>query len=667
MPKGVRKEEAARTFLATFGDVEQVWFVKDSSNKTTSRAYVRFRHHWQALSAVRGSEATLKVTWSASERVRQGVRGAYGIDIVKRLVGENQKKLEEVVKSVDVASISLTGFGGSSSSTAGKPPKNSCETNHVHFVLQCDNAAQADRIKAIFTAEMAKAAETYNKDVKGSLVLGGFPKSWNEKGLKFVFAPFGGLSSLIFDEDRLCPQPRRLAYVKARNQESMLKAASSLHHTKVGDGDIVEQCVVDCMRYRVSGWTDGSLRIGFFVDELVMKKRPFDLEPGPEDRELFVRNLPMEDSEPQILEYFQGFGEVEDLNLIKSVFTEELTLQGYVRFKRHADAVRCIESLTPEDPEDIDPTDLVGAWSESERILQRKENCYKYNLITEIVQMDGSGLEKIKKEAKLEKLWLMSESLQQKDLDAPPLTGRQVQFVGKATQEGQIKVLKELLEKRLEETHKKISNRLSQRKRKAAQEAAAKRGTPLKSAKATQPLQTPSAPPPTARTSTNGLHAPAAAVPPAVAANGSNGRSNSHIAHTTSSPAAAPVAPAAPAPPGAWMGAPSLPGGSWPVPGAAWNSWQAAAARPYVPPMGMPPVVAAPAPPPGVWDPAARQAAQLASAGGGSGGQASVFEMSSTPAATTGVHGDRGRSRSRRRRRTDEEKRNRSGSRRRRK
>ena len=54
----------------------------------------------------------------------------------------------------------------------------------------------------------------------------------------------------------------------------------------------------------------------------------------------------------------------------------EQTNEGYVRFKDHRDAERCLEALTPGE-EEADPTDLAGTWSESERVLQRKNNCYR--------------------------------------------------------------------------------------------------------------------------------------------------------------------------------------------------------------------------------------------------------------------------------------------------
>eukprot|EP00434_Breviolum_minutum_P039090 symbB.v1.2.034696.t1/scaffold4526.1/size39880/2 len=67
---------------------------------------------------------------------------------------------------------------------------------------------------------------------------------------QFVFAPFGGLTSVTIEEEEENARPvsvsgqvassGRLAYVKLRNSQAMDKAVANLHQTKVGDGDLVE-------------------------------------------------------------------------------------------------------------------------------------------------------------------------------------------------------------------------------------------------------------------------------------------------------------------------------------------------------------------------------------------------------------------------------------------
>ena len=57
-------------------------------------------------------------------------------------------------------------------------------------------------------------------------------------------------------------------------------------------------------------------------------------------------------------------------------------LEGYVRFKSHSDAVRCIEALSPGQEADAEATDLTGQWSESERALQLKSSCCALSVLS---------------------------------------------------------------------------------------------------------------------------------------------------------------------------------------------------------------------------------------------------------------------------------------------
>lgn len=405
--------------------------------------------------------------WSESERLLQGTHGSYGLDATMRIVGKDSVHLEEICRAAGALGLSVGGTAPTTTAT-GRP-----NVERLHFVLRCEDQSQADEIKAKLSKELTRIHESYTQEVCGSLVLRGFPASWSEKGLKFVFAPFGGLSSIALEEESQAGASTssvRLAYVKLRNAAVAAKAVTNLHQTKVGDGDLVEECVISCCRWHLRGWSDGSFHVSFFLDQLSMNRRPEDVEPGPEDKELFVRNLPLQDmNRQQLQEYFEGFGEIEDLYLVRDTFSGEATGEGYVRFRQHGDAVRCIEALTP-DPEgdtgEAEATDLAGAWSESERALQRKANCYRFSLLAELVGADGSGLERLKTESNVESLWLMADSLQQRDRSAPPPSGRQMHFVARCTDESQVETLRECLERAVDEVHGKIGDRIEKRERK---------------------------------------------------------------------------------------------------------------------------------------------------------------------------------------------------------
>jgi len=473
LPRTSRTQEAAHAWLSGFGDVEEVTLITDSASKPIGKAYARFRSYTQGLKAMRAIRATAtdgmqQVAWSESERVLRGTRGPYGIDVLRRLTGEHGKNLLGISQAAGAASITIGGVEDPGKGEERAPSNNGF--SHVHFVVRCERQCQADDCRSLLSAELQKVHKSYSSEVHGSLVLRGFPASWSEKGLKFVFAPFGGLLSVVLEQGLKSKvatgaPAERVAYVKLKNEGAIEKAVTNLHQTKVGDGDLVEECVVVCHRWHPRGWSDGSFHVTIFVDQLTMNRRPLDVGPGPEDRELFVRNLPLQDMKRQQLqEYFEGFGEVEDLYLIRDAFTDEPTGAGYVRFRQHRDAKRCIEALTPE--YEAEPTDLAGSWSESERALQRKSNCYRFNLVAELVGSDGSGLERLKTDAKLKGLWVLAESLHQKDRSAPPPSGRQLHFVGRCFEESHIQLFHDLLERALEETHAKILDRMEKRRKK---------------------------------------------------------------------------------------------------------------------------------------------------------------------------------------------------------
>lgn len=612
VPRASRSESAAREWLANFGSgVDEVHLMKDIAGVSTGKAYVRFKSHPEALKALTalqkaapGSGGSQQAAWSESERTLRGTRGPYGLDVLRRIVGDKGIRLQEICQAVGLTSLALAGGHAKSSDS------DAAGHSQVHFVARCEEQDKADKCKAVLATELAKIHELFSREVRGSIVLRGFPASWSEKGLKFVFAPFGGMAGAVLEEAGQAAgeanAAERLAYVKLKTAAAAEKALSNLNKTKVGDGDLVEECVVSCHRWHLQAWSDASCRATFFIDQLAMNRRPLEAAPGPEDRELFVKNLPLQDmNRQQLQEYFEGFGEVEELYLIKDIFTGDLTGEGYVRFKLHDNALRCIDALTPEDQAE-ESKELTGWWSESERVLQRKANCYRFNLISEIVGADGSGLERLKSESHIKGLWLLAESLTLKDRHAPPRSARQLHFVAKCAEEGQAVHFRELLERTLEDIHGKIGDRIDKRKRKAEQVAAA-------------------------NNKENAVQKDAASLFNAV---------NAETAAGGTAPPAAGAPPQAP-----WSGGP--PGGQWPA-----GYWGQGA-----PPPGAPPWFPGQAPPPGYpgGPPPAGQGPWTQQTPPAAG--VSVFEQG-RPAKDKERRGDgeeRKKSRSRRRRRGERE------------
>eukprot|EP00439_Symbiodinium_sp_Y106_P021113 s5288_g2.t1 len=106
------------------------------------------------------------------------------------------------------------------------------------------------------------------------ILVRGFPPSWKEPQVKYLFVVFGGTSSVIFVSD---PEFGRAAQVMLKDAAALERAASSLNETdemvanldgKQGQmltGDMIEECHILCSHgaYPASGSMKVSRTLGF--------------------------------------------------------------------------------------------------------------------------------------------------------------------------------------------------------------------------------------------------------------------------------------------------------------------------------------------------------------------------------------------------------------------
>ncbi|CAK9053290.1 Peroxisomal adenine nucleotide carrier 1 (GmPNC1), partial [Durusdinium trenchii] len=75
------------------------------------------------------------------------------------------------------------------------------------------------------------------------LLVEGFPTSWTEAQLRATFLAFGGVERLTHVPDS---RYGRIAKILLKDPDAMERVVSELHGTRVGDGDVVEECVLHC-------------------------------------------------------------------------------------------------------------------------------------------------------------------------------------------------------------------------------------------------------------------------------------------------------------------------------------------------------------------------------------------------------------------------------------
>ncbi|CAE8728983.1 unnamed protein product, partial [Polarella glacialis] len=179
LPRSAKNEEGAKSALASFGEVEEVFLLRDAQNKATGKAYICFRSHAESLKAIEAirADGSLKASWSESDRALRGTRGPYGLAVLRHLAGEGSGKLQELRKAAGVAALNIE------TSDGAVPNDGKATGRALRFVARCPELAQAEECWNLLSSALAKVHETYTREVRGSLVLRGFPASWSEKGL----------------------------------------------------------------------------------------------------------------------------------------------------------------------------------------------------------------------------------------------------------------------------------------------------------------------------------------------------------------------------------------------------------------------------------------------------------------------------------------------------
>jgi len=465
-------EQQLLEWLDSFGHSDRVVFLKNPETKElTGQGYVRFRGHAEAAGLIAAfpvddDEGNVQGSWSLSERL---VR-SFSLRPRAAICEQISQKLKTLGAELGCSTLVLAGDGRDRIAALaavglGAGPLHFAAWPRARLQSRADDLQ--GRLKQLLEEVNTGIAEYAKQDVaqpalpRGPcVVVRGLPDSWTEHQVRLVFALFGGVSDVRFIRGQ---GNKRAAYVSLKNPENIVKAIEQLHGTQVGDGDLIEECVVQCERFNGEGSgsivSKGPVKRAIFIDDLSMVKRP-DIPAGDHDREVFLSCLPVHDcSEEQIKGWLEGFGIVEDVQLLRDSRTGEFNGKGYVRFKTHREANACVEAQASVG--EAEEGDVVASWSESERAGQRAGSVYGLDVHTAFAGPSGRVLASILVNSKMKELWMFSELHQPKDQGIPKPEGKQLHFIT-ICDDQQYEELRGVLGSVLSAFHDKVAKRLKE-------------------------------------------------------------------------------------------------------------------------------------------------------------------------------------------------------------
>ncbi|CAK0901550.1 unnamed protein product [Prorocentrum cordatum] len=304
----------------------------------------------------------------------QGASGPYRSDMAGALRG----RLRALQADLRCAALH---FVGDSCEGGPQLKELDLDSGPLHFVCSRNHRlgtpeALQEYLTQVLSEELAKpkpAAPQPTREARASkevedsphILVEGIPDSWQETQVKMAFVLYGGVAAVRFANQA---RGGRAAKVWLKSPENMAKAVKQLHGSKVGDGELIQECKISC---RVVGQDLANQRSSrtLYIDELDMSSRPADLQPGKNDREVFLQSLPVKDcTEEQIHDWLQGFGEIEEMNLLRQGEASAPSGKGYVRFCRHDGAAACVEAqASVADAEQPDGGEPNGTGSSAAR------------------------------------------------------------------------------------------------------------------------------------------------------------------------------------------------------------------------------------------------------------------------------------------------------------
>lgn len=214
------------------------------------------------------------------------------------------------------------------------------ETNGAPEALASSHAAAAAGAAAAAAAAAAVAAAANSVTGAGGagdkvpppveikLFLGRVPQSMDEEGLRPVFEEFGEVREVIIIRDKTTGKHKNSAFVKMASIAAGDAAIRGLHNTRVLDSSMGPMSV----KYA----TGEAERLGLSAQAC---------EPGVPQAKLFVGSLPRTLKEEELRNFFQSYGQVDEVFIMKDNATGVGKGCAFVKMGQKEQALFAINSL----------------------------------------------------------------------------------------------------------------------------------------------------------------------------------------------------------------------------------------------------------------------------------------------------------------------------------
>ncbi|OEH79611.1 RNA recognition motif-containing protein [Cyclospora cayetanensis] len=210
----------------------------------------------------------------------------------------------------------------------------SLETNGASESLAQEAAAGAAAAAGAVAASAGgvptggPVGEKIPPSVEIKLFIGRVPQSMDEDGLRPVFEEFGEVREVIIIRDKATGKHKNSAFIKMASIAGADSAIKGLHNIRVLDSSM------------------GAISVKYATGEAErLGLSPQACEPGVPQAKLFVGSLPRTLKDEELKAFFQDYGQVEEIFIMKDSTTGTGRGCAFVKMGQKEEALFAINSL----------------------------------------------------------------------------------------------------------------------------------------------------------------------------------------------------------------------------------------------------------------------------------------------------------------------------------